>query len=115
MFIVTFKSELPIGVTAYQADFKGLKVVNLTLQNPYTLTGFYPSKLTMCIISLSRYLRVQLQFFLGTVSKKQRNPSRIKLKPLFLLPCRSLSNSKRMAGSKPPGRHETISIIQMKF
>lgn len=42
MFIVTFKSELPTGVTAYQADFKGLKAVNLTLQNPYTLTGFYP-------------------------------------------------------------------------
>ncbi|CAH3167934.1 unnamed protein product, partial [Pocillopora meandrina] len=42
MFIVSYKSELPIGVTAYQADFKGLKAVNLTLQNPYTLIGLYP-------------------------------------------------------------------------
>ena len=71
MFIVSYKSELPIGVTAYQADFKGLKAVNLTLQNPYTLIGLYPSKLTMCIISLSRYLRVQCQYFWALCQKNK--------------------------------------------
>ena len=55
-FTISFSDPLPFDVTSYRANFEGLGVANLTLKNPYTLVGVNPSKFTVCIISLIRYL-----------------------------------------------------------
>ena len=55
-FTISFSDPLPCDATSYKADFEGLPVANLTLKNPYTLVGVNPSKFTMRITSLSRYL-----------------------------------------------------------